>query len=127
MSVNVTSTINLNVGIIEQLSGCVQEALLKTAEALHTEIGQEEVIPMQTGLLSGEAFFVDDSNIGKNRVALINNTPYARRLYYHPEYHFSKEFHSNAKGEWYKDWLPGGRYAEFIPETFAEFMRERMG
>lgn len=29
-------------------------------------------------------------------------TPYASRLYYHPEYHFSKDKNPNARGKWFE-------------------------
>ncbi len=30
------------------------------------------------------------------------NTPYARRLYYHPEYNFSQEHNAHAGGYWFE-------------------------
>ena len=32
--------------------------------------------------------------------------------------------HSNAKGKWYEDWLPGGAKADFAPNAFKRFYKE---
>lgn len=61
------------------------------------------------------------SQIGKGRI--IWDTPYARRLYYNPQYNFSKDKNPNAQGLWFEaakankrnEWL---RHAE---ENYARF------
>lgn len=108
---------------IERLTDAAVEALEQTAEALHTEIVQEQVVPRDTGTLQGEAFFVDDSQSSKGKVTLVHSTPYARRLYFHPEYKFQKHENPNAKGKWFEDWQPGGKYEEFAEEAFIELYR----
>ena len=57
---------------------------------------------------------------------LVSEGPYARRLYYHPEYNFHKEENPDAKGRWLEDWMPGGRKENFVQETFAENLRREM-
>ena len=57
---------------------------------------------------------------------LVSEGPYARRLYYHPEYNFHKEENPDAKGRWLEDWMPGGRKENFVQETFAECLRREM-
>ena len=108
---------------IERLTDAAVVALEQTAEALHTEIVQAQVVPRDTGTLQGEAFFVDDSQSSKGKVSLVHSTPYARRLYFHPEYKFQKHENPNAKGLWFEDWEPGGKYEEFAEEAFVELYR----
>lgn len=117
------STIKINRTRIRELNSAAITALEKTAEALHTEIVQAQVVPRDTGHLQNEAFFVDYSQSKSGIATLTHSTPYARRLYYHPEYDFQKTENSNAKGEWFEDWLPGGSKSSWSGETFAEFYR----
>ena len=84
----VTSTITINQQRIRQLTQAQVKALEMTAEALHTEVVQANVIPFDKGTLQNESTFVDYSNSSKGTVTLVSSTPYARRLYYHPEYDF---------------------------------------
>lgn len=101
-------------------------ALAETAEALHTEIVQAQVVPRDKGTLQNEGFFVDYSLINKGQAILTHTTPYARRLYFHPEYNFSKDKNPNAKGRWFEDWLKGGKYEDFAEKAFAELLKKEL-
>ncbi|MDY2725680.1 MAG: hypothetical protein SOV36_02535 [Anaerostipes faecalis] len=102
-------------------------ALEKTAEALHTEVVQAQVMPFDTGNLQNESTFVDVTSSSLGRVQIISATPYARRLYYHPEYHFSTLENPFAGGEWFTPWLPGGIYQDFAQTAFKKFYRKESG
>lgn len=123
----VSSEVELDLEGIVELKKAQILALEQTAEALHTEVIQEQVMPRDTGSLQNESTFVDYSNSKRGQVSIVSNTPYARRLYFHPEYKFSKIENPNAKGEWYKDWLDGGKYENFVTETFLELYRRLAG
>ena len=99
-------------------------ALEMTAEALHTEVVQAQVFPFDTGNLQNESTFVDYSEAKDGKVALIPSTPYARRLYYHPEYKFQTKENPNAKGRWYEDWMQGGSKADFAPKAFKQLYKK---
>ena len=102
--------VRMNQHRINELSETAVKALEMTVEAVHTDIGQAETVPMRTGALSGEQFFVDYEH------------PYARRLYYHPEYNFRKEFHANAGALWFAPYLTGIK-KDFARRTFATLYR----
>lgn len=119
----VKSTVKLNLPRIRQLSEAAAVALAMTAEALHTEVLQAQVMPFDTGNLQNESTFVDVSEASRGKVTLVSSTPYARRLYYHPEYNFQKDENPNAGGEWYKDWLEGGKHAAFAEKAFKRFYK----
>ena len=121
--IKVNSTIKMDWGKIRQLEDAQITALEQTAEALHTEVVQAQVFPRDTGNLQNESTFVDCSESGQGKVSIVSTTPYARRLYFHPEYHFHKDENSNAKGKWYDDWLPGGTNASFAADAFKENYR----
>ena len=112
---------------INQLCQAQILALEETAEELHTEVEQAQVMPRDTGAMQNENTFVDTSHSAIGKASLITSTPYARRLYFHPEYHFQKTENPNAKGEWYEDYVPGGKYDEFAQEKYAELYRGLAG
>lgn len=112
---------------IRKLQEAQIKALEKTAEALHTEVVQAQVMPRDTGALQNESTFVDYSKSGAGRVELISATPYARRLYFHPEYHFDTGENPNAKGRWLEDWLPGGKKEAFAQEAFNKLFEKEAG
>lgn len=120
----VKSTVKMNFPRIKQLTQAAVTALEMTAEALHTEVVQAQVFPFDTGNLQNESTFVDYSEAKDGKVALISSTPYARRLYYHPEYNFQTKENPNAKGRWYEDWMQGGSKADFAPKAFKQLYKK---
>lgn len=125
--IRASSRVTINTMRIKQLTGAQVTALEQTAEALHTEVVQAQVIPFDTGNLQNESMFVNYSESAKGIAALVHTTPYARRLYFHPEYDFHTDENPNARGEWYEDWLPGGKYEKFASDAFKEFYRRAGG
>lgn len=123
----VNSRVKLNMPKIRQLTQAQVTALERTAELLHGEVKDAQVVPMKTGNLTGEQFSCDYSQSSQGKVTLVHSTPYARRLYFHPEYKFNKEFHEDAKGKWLGDWMPGGKKSDFAPEAFKKFYRRLTG
>ena len=122
----VNSKITINTQKIKQLTRAQITALEQTAEALHTEVVQAQVVPRDTGALQNENFFVDYSDASKGRATLAHSTPYARRLYFHPEYDFKTMENPNAKGKWYDDWIEGDQ-KDFCKNAFKEFYRRAGG
>jgi len=121
--IRASSTVKMNFGRIRQLSHAAVTALEMTAEALHTEVVQAQVVPRDMGTLQNEKMFVDYSDSSQGRVALIHEGPYSRRLYYHPEFNFQKDENPNAKGKWFGDWEPGGEKERFAPDAFKKFYK----
>lgn len=122
--IKATSKVKMNFPRIKQLTQAAVTALEQTAESLHTEVVQAQVFPFDTGNLQNESTFVDYSKAKDGKVTLISSTPYARRLYYHPEYNFQTKENPNAKGQWYEDWEAGGSKAEFAPKAFKQFYKK---
>ncbi|WP_097003928.1 hypothetical protein [Lacrimispora amygdalina] len=120
----VKSTVKMNMPRIRQLTQAAVTALEMTADALQGEIRDSQVMPFDTGNLQGESFFADYSDSSKGKVQLVTSTPYARRLYFHPEYNFQTHENPNAKGHWYEDWEPGGGKADFAPDAFEKFYKK---
>jgi len=124
----VNSTVNINRMALKHLTGAQITALEKTADALlRTEVLQAQVMPRDTGAMQNESTFIDCSRSAQGTVSVVTSTPYARRLYYHPEYHFQKTENPNAKGEWYEDWMPGGKEEKFAVNAYKNFYRSEAG
>ena len=55
-------------------------------------------VPMDQHFLEKSAIL--NSKVGEGRI--VWQTKYARRLYYNPQYNFSKDVNSNARGLWFE-------------------------
>lgn len=121
----VNSRIKLNYTKINKLTRVSIQALEQTGEALHTDVVQSQVIPFKDGTLQNESTFVDYTNSNNGKVTLVSSTPYARRLYYHPEYNFDTTNNPYAKGKWYDDWVYGKK-KDFCVKTFKALYK-RLG
>ena len=117
--IRVNSAVRLNLPKIRELSEMQVKALEQTVQA--------QVFPRDTGNLQNESTFVDTSKSKQGKVSIVSSTPYARRLYFHPEYHFHTDENLNAKGKWYEDWIPGGRDADYCTNAFKRIYRRLTG
>lgn len=124
--ISVNSTVKLNFPKIQQLTRAQVMALEQTAEALHTNVVQAQVFPRDTGNLQNESTFIDRSESSQGKVSIISSTPYARRLYFHPEYHFQKAENPNARGKWYEDWITEDK-AEYCQKAYKQIYRRIAG
>jgi hypothetical protein len=108
--------------ILKRLEQAQKRALLLTVEALKTDVETSQVVPKQIGELERSGF-VDDSELERFVVSLIYDTPYARRLYWHPEYNFRKDKNPNAMGKWLEPYISGEK-KDFVKKTFAFFLKQ---
>lgn len=119
-------TVKINQGKLRQLSRAAITALEETAEALHTEVVQAEVMPKQYGDLQDTGTFVDTTDSTSGTVSLVSSTPYARRLYYHPEYNFRTSENRHARGKWLEPWIDGEN-KDFCAEAFKKLYKGEAG
>lgn len=124
--ISVNSTVKMNFPKLQQLTRAQVLALEETADALHTNVNQAQVFPFDTGNLQNDSTFIDDSESSLGKVSIISSTPYARRLYFHPEYHFQKTENPNARGKWYEDWITGDK-SEYCKKAFQRIYRRIAG
>lgn len=121
-----TTTITLYPHKLKKLADAQVQALEMTAEALHTDVVQAQVMPRDTGHLQNDSTFVDYSQSKSGTVTIVSQTPYARRLYFHPEYNFRKVENANAQGKWFEDWISGSR-KDFCKNAFSKFFKKLGG
>ena len=124
---NVSCKIKLYKPVVAKLTGAVSTALVKTGQYLQTDLVQSQKMPFRQGILQNDSTFVDDSDAKTGEVRLISATPYARRLYYLPEYHFDKTENPNAGGRWLDQYLPGGTKQELAQKAFNRIYKKEAG
>lgn len=117
--------VNWNFGAVRQVEQAVETALEQTAQAVITDVVDEQVMPMDTGTLQNSSTFVETSESSTGVVGIISDTPYARRLYYHPEYNFRTSENKNAGGKWFQPWIDGDK-KEFAADAFAKLLRQNL-
>lgn len=121
--------LTLDAQAMQSISHALADAAADTVEALHTEVLSAQVMPFDTGDMQNNQTFVAverAESAGLIRATLITGSPQARRLYYHPEYHFQRVNNPNAQGRWLDAWLTGAQ-KDFLPDTFAQRLRDRLG
>ena len=135
-----------NLTVQKRVTDAQRRALEMTAEALHTHVVQAQVIPRMDGTLQGPAMSIDRTQAAMGTVSIVHSTPYARRLYFHPEYNFHREpweetrknkdgsishltheGNPNAKGKWFEDYFPGGKHQNYCFKAYQKFFRRLSG
>lgn len=117
-NVQVTSRVELNMSVLNMLDGAQFQALAQTADATLTELRDRQVMPFDTGNLQNDSTFVDDSQ--KTTVSIVSSTPYARRLYFHPEYNYRRGNNASAGGKWFESFLNDN----FIRDAYAKLLKQ---
>ena len=120
--IKVKSKVKINKQSIKKLDDAARISLEQTAEALKTEVISAQVIPFDQGTLQNDSTFIDIKNSKNGKVSIISSTPYARRMYFHPEFDFQTVNNPNAKGLWYEDWITG-KEKNFCKNTFKELYK----
>lgn len=116
MKVNVKVT--LNQAALKNLEQIQQQAIEMTAEAVRTDIITSAVVPKQTGELERSSHIVSEPK----KARIVFDTPYARRLYWHPEYNFRKDKNANAQGKWMESYYAGEKQ-KFVRKAFAQNLK----
>lgn len=113
--------------VVKQIERAKQQALEQTGDALLKQVKNTQVIPFDTGNLQNENTFEDCAQSWNGTVKIVSSTPYARRLYFHPEYNFSREENIAAGGKWFSPWLEGGTRQNFCSRAFVRLYRKEAG
>ncbi len=126
MSVKVTATFKPNQSWWSKFNTAKITALEKTGEALRGDLIQSQTMPFDTGHLQNESTFVDYGSAVEGLIRLISSTPYARKLYFNPQFNFRRDKNPNAGGRWLDPYLPGHARADFIPNAYARFLKKEL-
>lgn len=115
----------LNTKGINLVKEKIQQALVETADAVRSDLVQSQTMPFDTGALQNRSTFIDDKDLVKGTVRIVSDTPYARRLYYHPEYNFQKGHNKYAGGMWFEPYINGNK-KKYAQDTFNKIARSKM-
>lgn len=108
---------------IKTIEEASSRALELTAEAVLTDIKTSQVVPKDNaGTLEDSAFIEVKDMVAR----IMFDTPYARRLYWHPEYNFQTGFNPNAQGLWMHTYLDGDK-KQWVIDTFMQFLKVQAG
>ena len=109
---------------IKRLEEAGRKAFEMTVEAVLSDIKTSAVVPKDTGALENTGFTrVDIENMVGH---VVFDTPYARRLYWHPEYNFRTDKNANAGGMWMAPYIDGEKKG-FAKNTFMKFFKQLSG
>ena len=100
--------VKLNTRNISYVKDIAKESLVETADALKEDVQRSHTLPFRSGNLQNRST-VNDSKKKSGKVSVVSDTPYARRLYFHPEYKFRKDKNANAGAEWFEPYLTGNK------------------
>lgn len=121
----------------------IEDAAVKSAEVameqVRTDLVSAQTLPADQYVLQNGGMYVDNPksyhgykakesviNVSSNdevHISLVNDVPQARRLYYHPEYHFQRVNNLNAGAAWLEPYITGGKKDLAKNEFVAEFKK----
>ena len=107
---------------IRRLTNAVTLSAEQAAEAVKSDIDASQTVPKNTGELERSGFV----RVSKSRFQIIYDTPYARRLYWHPEYKFRKDKNPNAGGLWMQPYIDGEK-KDFFKKAFRARLKVNAG
>lgn len=122
-----SSRVVINKKKVSKLENAVLQALSKLGDFVLDDVVEKQVIPFDVGTLQNESTYVERKNLKKGCVSIVSSTPYARRLYFNPDYNFNKSNNPNAKGKWFEDWQSGGKHEKEVIKAYAFFIKKEGG
>lgn len=119
-------TATMNHQALKIISDAQRQALEMTGQQVLNDLRNEQTMPFDTSNLQNDQTYMDDSKSSDGQVSVVSDTPYARRLYYHPEYDFQQGKNPNAGAEWFEPYISGNKSRK-IKEWFKQFVRRNGG
>lgn len=116
----------LNKQAISKINAAQQKALELTAQKMLDEKIEQQEIPFDEGTLQNVQTYVDKKELSVGTIRIVHDTKYAMNLYVHPEYNFSHEFNTKAKGEWWEDFISGNK-KERPSKIFSVYLKRESG
>lgn len=120
--VKATASVKISAEKMAELKEAEMKALEMTAQAVLDDAVAQAVVPKDTGALEGSGF-IREAREGVWQVVF--STPYARRLYWHPEYHFRTDKNPNAQGKWMHSYIHDDR--DWVDDTYKKFLKQCAG
>ena len=118
---NVKVTVKLDNDKLDNITEAHIKSLEMATESLKTDIITSAVVPKDTGELE-RSCFVNLDNVDEGVTHISFDTPYARRLYWHPEYNFRTDKNTDAQGKWMDAYINGDK-DDFIKNAYSRFLK----
>jgi hypothetical protein len=119
-------TTKMNQHALGTLMKAQRQALEMTGQQVLNDLRDSQTMPFDTGNMQNDQTFMDDSKSDKGTVSVVTDTPYARRLYFHPEYDFQKGKNPNAGAGWFDPYIDGEKTHK-IKQWFKQFVKRNGG
>ncbi|KAF5038687.1 hypothetical protein DSECCO2_551670 [anaerobic digester metagenome] len=124
--IKVKINVVLNDVAIAKITGGTEKAMKILLEGLKTDVSERQVVPFRDGLLKDSVSTGTMMQNGYTLGWIGWDTPYARRLYFHPEYNFRQDKHRNAMGLW-MSFYEQGPGQDWIQKSFAVALKIAAG
>lgn len=113
--------VKVNQAVINKMLSAPGKSLAMTAMAVETDLINSNTLPM------GDTEMLEQSThigmISEDHAYIATDTPYARRLYFHPEFNFRKDKHGSAGGRWFDPYISGSK-RKFAESALVKFLRK---
>ena len=113
---------------LSDIEQAVTLSAIETIRQIQADLVNAQTIPFDTGTLQ-RTHFVEYWKDGETTYRVLSTSrdvPYARRLYYHPEYNFQKVNNANAGGLWFRPYEKGGAKENMMHDIFVKLIKERL-
>lgn len=118
--------IKLDMQAIKELEDAAVKAAESAMEQVKTDLVNSATMPFDTGDMQNNQTFVAKTENGASIVTGSPDSPQARRLYFHPEYHFQQGHNANAGAGWLEPYISGDK-KNFVIDTFAKVFKKEAG
>jgi len=101
-----------------------RQALVQTAHEVRADLQASGTMPFESGHLQNEATYVCEARVKQDMVAVVSDTAYARRKFFHPEFNFDRRVNKRAGGRWLDAYTVGVK-RNFVRDAFARMIGAR--
>ena len=116
----------MNQQALGTLAKAQRQALEMTGQQVLNDLRNEQTMPFDTGNLQNDSTYVDTTHSSQGQVSIVSDTPYARRLYFHPEYNFQQGKNANAGAGWFDPYIDGDKTSK-VKNWFKQFVKRNGG
>lgn len=130
MANKTTLKIKINKTLLNKLEDKgLEKTMEDTGNGVIRSIKLTQKVPYDTGKLEKSIKLkVSKNKKGQVIFSIEFETPYARRLYYHPEYHFQKTHNKNAQAYWLEEYRGHkGKGQDKIKNLFIKHYKKNGG
>lgn len=134
---SVSSKVKIFTPKVKEINSKARIALEKTGETVLSDLVKSKMLPFgetkrdsennvtYTGGTLEKSIHLDTSDSAKGKVSIAASTPYARRLYFHPEYNFYRGENTNAQGKWFEPYIKGSK-KEYAKKAYEKLLKAEM-